>query len=180
MDIKSTTKLLGWNSKYICSFRGILNICEIVLSYVCVQLLRDTCRPAYSSSTGGFVGSAHETYFYLCSFTCMIITSILLFSFVISQVSCIMMERTILCVLFWSICCLFSFLTSIILFFYVNGSNSIEMFGYSHKVAAAILGCINSGFFLINAVKSYKSCRRSVERTIIFKSLSHLLHIFHA
>ncbi|GFU48918.1 MARVEL domain-containing protein [Nephila pilipes] len=64
-------------------------------------------------------------------------------------------------VMFWSTCSFLSFCTSIALFFYVNGSNSVEMFGYSHKIAAAILGFINSGFFLINAVKSYKSCKSS-------------------
>ncbi|XP_055942447.1 uncharacterized protein LOC129972358 [Argiope bruennichi] len=161
MDMKPTTKLLGWSSKYISTFQGILNFCEIVISYVSIQLLKDTCRPAYSSTTGGFVGSAHETYFYLSSCACVVITCILLFSFLISHISCIMMERTILCVMFWSTCCLLSFFTSIALFLYVNASNSIEMFGYSHKVAAAILGFINSGFYLINAVKSYKACRSS-------------------
>ncbi|CAL1281216.1 unnamed protein product [Larinioides sclopetarius] len=119
MDIKPTTKLLGWSSKYITTFQGILNICEIVISYVSIQLLKDTCRPAYSSTTGGFVGSAHETYFYLSSCACVIITCVLLCSFLFSHISCIMvMERTIL-----------------------------------------ILGFINSWFYLINAVKSYKSCR---------------------
>ncbi|GFQ86151.1 MARVEL domain-containing protein [Trichonephila clavata] len=170
MDMKQNTKLLGWNSKYISSFQGILNICEIVISYVSVQLLKDTCRPAYSSATGGFVGSAHETYFYLSSCTCMIITCVLLFSFIISHISSIMVERTIVAFMFWSICSFLSFCTSIALFFYVNGSNSVEMFGYSHKIAAAILGFINSGFFLINAVKSYKSCK---------SSWSYLCKIFH-
>ncbi|GFT58654.1 MARVEL domain-containing protein [Trichonephila clavipes] len=136
--MKQNTKLLGWNSKYISSFQGILNICEIVISYVSVQLLKDTCRPAYSSVTGGFVGSAHETYFYLSSCACMIITCVLLFSFIISHVSSIMVERTIVAFMFWSICSFLSFSTSIALFFYVNGSNSVEMFGYSHKIAAAV------------------------------------------
>ncbi|GFS58231.1 MARVEL domain-containing protein [Trichonephila inaurata madagascariensis] len=81
-----------------------------------------------------------------------------------------MVERTIVAFMFWFICSFLSFCTSIALFFYVNGSNSIEMFGYSHKIAAAILGFINSGFFLINAVKSYKSCKSSWSYLYITKT----------
>ncbi|KAG8196414.1 hypothetical protein JTE90_009046 [Oedothorax gibbosus] len=161
LEMKQNTKLLGWSSKYISTFQGILNVCQIVLSCVSIHLLRDTCRPAYSSSSGGFVGSAHETYFYLCSFASLVITCVLLFSFSVSHMSFMLAEKTIVCVVLWSTCFLLSFLTSLVLFLYVNAANVLEVFGYSHKIAAAILGFINSGLYLINALKTYRSCKSS-------------------
>ncbi|KFM80623.1 hypothetical protein X975_23700, partial [Stegodyphus mimosarum] len=72
-----------------------------------------------------------------------------------------LVERTVLGVMFWSIACIFSFLTSIILFIFVNEPRSVIIYGYSHKVAASVLGLVNSGLYAISAVKSYKLCKSS-------------------
>ncbi|XP_042906072.1 uncharacterized protein [Parasteatoda tepidariorum] len=156
-----TSKLLGWNYKYLCTFYGILNVCEIVICYACLDLIRNSCRPAYSHSTGGFVGSAAETYFYLATCACMVITCIFLCSFIVSHISFLLMERTILGIMFWLTATLLSFVTSLALIIFINESKNVEIYGYSHKAAASILGLINSALYLINTVKSYRACKLS-------------------
>ncbi|XP_054722526.1 uncharacterized protein LOC129232407 [Uloborus diversus] len=161
MDLKPTSKLLGWSKKYLTSCQGILNICEIVLCYASTRLLRDTCRPAYSSSVGGFVGSASETYFYVFGWTSLILTSVLLFSFTISHGSYVLAERTVLLFMFWATASISSCVTSLVLLVFTSSPNSVEAFGYSHKLAAIILGFISSLLYGIGAIRSYKACKSS-------------------
>lgn len=156
------TKLLGWNTSYIYSVPGLLNVIEVILCQVSIYLMKIACRPAYSSAGGGFVGTSHEVYFYVVVHVAEIITALIFFTFIVSESSRMLVEKTILVLLFWL--CLFFALTAVSTYmFFINcklyTSNIHPM--STHKFVSSILGMICAFFYSLNSVLAYKTCRNN-------------------
>lgn len=156
------TKLLGWSTSYIYSVPGLLNIIEIVLCQVSIYLMNRACLPAYSPASGGFIGNTHEVYFYLTVHVAEIVTAVIFFTFIISESSRLLVEKTILILLFWLFLFFAMTAVSAYLFFisckiYASGTQLTS----THKLTSSVLGMISSFLYSLNSVSSYKTCRNS-------------------
>ncbi|XP_035205908.1 uncharacterized protein LOC118180936 [Stegodyphus dumicola] len=133
---------------------GLLKLFETIIGAVCLGLIA-----YYSSGHGnwrGFAGDPEHTLFFIVTFAFLVTTFLMLLSFLISLMAASILPKTI-----------FEFLYHLFAFiFYISASLSLlitvsnkyrRTYDYEGKMAAAVLGLINSVLYLLSTFFSFRT-----------------------
>lgn len=159
----ASTSAVIINTGYCSSVTGILKIFETILGAICLGLIAYFNRYgdryyAYS----GFFGTKEDALFFIVSFGFLVTTFLLLVACCISLASAAILPKSTFEYLYHLVAFIFYISASLALLIELNRRNEYRQFreyGYEGKMAAAVLGMINSLFYLLSFIFSIRTFR---------------------
>lgn len=161
----ASTSAVIINTGYCSSITGILKIFETILGAICLGLIAYFNRNV-NSNYSGFVGTKEDALFFIVSFGFLVTTFLLLVACCISLASAAILPKSTFEYLYHLVAFIFYISASLALLIELNRRNEYihvyqrsREYGYEGKMAAAVLGLINSLFYLLSFIFSIRTFR---------------------
>ncbi|KAG8193769.1 hypothetical protein JTE90_005064 [Oedothorax gibbosus] len=131
---------------------GLLKLCETVIGAICLGLVS-----YYSVFSNRFLGDPEHTFFFLVTFAFLMTTFLMLISAILSLMSATVLPKTLFEFLYHVFAFIFYISASLALIVTVSSQNKhYRTSTYEGKMAAAVLGLVNSVLYLISAFFSFR------------------------
>ncbi|GAB6028741.1 hypothetical protein CHUAL_004560 [Chamberlinius hualienensis] len=143
----SSVSYIICNTDFLKSIPGILKLIETVINIICVGIMSYYINHSYFYS--------YEMFFVLVACTFLITTAIMLFSCIVSLVTSKMLPKTMFHYLYHAVGFLLYLSAGLTLV--IKVSNRKHYADYEPKIAAGVLGLVNSILYLLSGILSFRT-----------------------
>lgn len=154
MVTTTTTSAVLINVGYVKTFPGILKIFQILLGCVAVGIIGHYIK--WNNYADNMVP---ELFFLLIATTCLVTTSLLLFSCLCSIATASIIPKTLFETLYHIVVSLLYFASALYLLIHLTNKRYRDNY-YVAKTAASALGLVNCALYILSSIYSVRTFRR--------------------